>query len=456
MLGDVTAAGANENDDEERTAQKRERARARAGSMTITDGDVVFREREASNAASEVSVSSAAPSPAKKRATESEGATPVAEAVEGAPAPTPSPSTSARKRGQRVSRELRRLTEEVFDGIYWRTSVTTTTTTTTMTETGTVVETLQEVEEDVVPVDSDSQEPDSEEDVAQADAAAPKDDAKSEVALQAAYLHSESARLRQAKEVGSIIVPDLNGQISMDGDYWKISESGRRRQRRDLQFFPTSHKLGSSTPSLPRAPPSPETQARRQARQMQVTAERRQERQEMQQRQNEAYAELVAFSLEGRVVVPQLLLGGEVAAENTAWVLANVDYIINVSGMRFAYGEHFVGEDRVLVLDVDDNVHSDMGVHFRNVADRVEAAIVAGKRVFIHCRQGRSRSAALVTAFLVLKRGMTLSAALQLVAEKNRGHNINAGFLRQLEQLECAHMGCAVSSIFQSREMRRQ
>ena len=272
--------------------------------------------------------------------------------------------------------------------------------------------------------------------------------------LSAFYPHSEAARLREAKVIGAVIVPDLNGKISMDGDYWKISETGRSRRRRELEFFPKTLKVGSSAPYVPRAPLSPESQERRRAEQSRVTAERRQEREERQARDNEEFAELVTFLSHGREVVTNVFLGGEIAAENNAWVQENVDFVVNISGKRFAYAALF-GEERVLTIDVDDNVHSDLMVHFVTVADRVHERVTAGARVFVHCRQGRSRSAALLAAYLVLKHSMTLSEALELISEKNRGHNINDGFLRQLQNLECSHLGLATSSIFQSKESRR-
>jgi hypothetical protein len=453
--------------DEENKARN-EKKRERPSSLaSIPDSDVVLVERELSSAASDFSVSSAPASPGFKRAAVDSFVTPSPVAptpVAAPPPPSVSPSLSARKRGpgQRVSRELRRLTEEVFDGVYWRTSVITTTTTTITSDAGTTVETLQEVEEDVQEVDEDAK---SAESVAEEEQQEEEEEAE-ELALPAlqmdneemagAYLHSEAARLRQAKEVGNVFVPDLNGQVSMDGEYWKICDTGRRRQRRSLEFFPRSLKLGATAPSAPRAPLSPESVARRREVQMRVTAERRQEREEVQARNNATYQELVGFLSVGREIVPLLYLGGEVAADNTAWVTANVDFIVNCSGKRHPYDGTFASDERLLMIDVDDNVHCDIRQHFAAVAARLEAVIASGRRAFVHCRQGRSRSVSLVVAFLVLKRNMTLSDALQLVAEKNRGHSINEGFLRQLQALECAHRGLTVSSIFQSKETRRQ
>src|SRR5262249_999438 len=149
--------------------------------------------------------------------------------------------------------------------------------------------------------------------------------------------------------------------------------------------------------------------------------------------------DLVHFLSHGRQVVPNLFIGGRLVAENDEWLDASVDFIINVSGKRFAYFERFA--DRMASIELDDNAHADAAQLVAGTADRLATLLDAGKRVLLHCWQGKSRSAALITAFLILKRGMTLVGALELMAEKNRGHMINAGFMQQLERLECRHRG---------------
>jgi protein-tyrosine phosphatase len=56
--------------------------------------------------------------------------------------------------------------------------------------------------------------------------------------------------------------------------------------------------------------------------------------------------------------------------------------------------------------------------------------------VLVHCSQGRSRSAALVTAYIAAVQGVSVAAALQLVQARRSIANPNIGFQRQLMALE--------------------
>lgn len=58
----------------------------------------------------------------------------------------------------------------------------------------------------------------------------------------------------------------------------------------------------------------------------------------------------------------------------------------------------------------------------------------AGK-ILVHCAMGRSRSATLVLAYLMIHKNMTLVDAIQQVA-KNRCVLPNRGFLKQLRELD--------------------
>jgi protein-tyrosine phosphatase len=62
-------------------------------------------------------------------------------------------------------------------------------------------------------------------------------------------------------------------------------------------------------------------------------------------------------------------------------------------------------------------------------------------------RQGKSRSATFIAAYLVAKCDMSLAAALDLITHKNDGHKINDGFLRQLMHWECQVRNLPQSSL---------
>lgn len=69
--------------------------------------------------------------------------------------------------------------------------------------------------------------------------------------------------------------------------------------------------------------------------------------------------------------------------------------------------------------------------YFEQAAQFIDDALRQNGKVLVHCRQGISRSATLVIAFLMIKRGMNVQEAVRRV--RNRREVIpNEGFLKQL------------------------
>ncbi|KAK8744241.1 hypothetical protein OTU49_001079 [Cherax quadricarinatus] len=73
--------------------------------------------------------------------------------------------------------------------------------------------------------------------------------------------------------------------------------------------------------------------------------------------------------------------------------------------------------------------------YLRDAADFIDGALKSGGRVLVHCQCGISRSAVLVVAFLMLKRGMNVQTALANI-KKKRSIFPNQGFLSQLCDLD--------------------
>lgn len=65
------------------------------------------------------------------------------------------------------------------------------------------------------------------------------------------------------------------------------------------------------------------------------------------------------------------------------------------------------------------------------ITNDIHASLTTGKKIYVHCFMGRSRSAAIVTAYLVRYLGMPLDEAISFLRKK-RSININHGFKKQL------------------------
>lgn len=69
--------------------------------------------------------------------------------------------------------------------------------------------------------------------------------------------------------------------------------------------------------------------------------------------------------------------------------------------------------------------------HFNESSDFIHEALIMGGKVLVHCGEGISRSATIVLAYLMIKRGFT---AQESVAQVRRHRSIlpNCGFLKQI------------------------
>lgn len=78
-------------------------------------------------------------------------------------------------------------------------------------------------------------------------------------------------------------------------------------------------------------------------------------------------------------------------------------------------------------------------IHFQHVLrirDLLCSAIASGGTVLVHCFMGKSRSAAIIAAYLIARHRMTVHESLAFLTAIRPQIQPNTGFLRQLAQFE--------------------
>ncbi|XP_077363539.1 dual specificity protein phosphatase 18 [Festucalex cinctus] len=131
-------------------------------------------------------------------------------------------------------------------------------------------------------------------------------------------------------------------------------------------------------------------------------------------------------------ITPTLFLGGADAALNGALVARKgITLIVNVTLSHPCPPYPGVEVLRVPVRDLPD---ARLGDHFEAVGRRIHANRPGA--TLVHCAAGRSRSPALVMAYLMRYRGVSLRRAHLWVRDLRPGVSVNAGFWEQLLRYE--------------------
>lgn len=111
-------------------------------------------------------------------------------------------------------------------------------------------------------------------------------------------------------------------------------------------------------------------------------------------------------------VAPALFLGNaRAAAAPELLARAGVTLCVNVSRQQPGPRAPGVAELRVPVFD---DPAEDLLAHLEPTCAAIEAAVRAGGACLVYCKNGRSRSAAVCTAYLMRHRGLSLAQAFQV------------------------------------------
>ncbi|EJD42233.1 phosphatases II [Auricularia subglabra TFB-10046 SS5] len=136
-------------------------------------------------------------------------------------------------------------------------------------------------------------------------------------------------------------------------------------------------------------------------------------------------------------IVPGLFLGSWKAAHDVdALRRAGITHVLTAMALGFIKLENLASAEpafTLLQLPILDSIHFDLIPLLPQCVQFIQDALDSGGKVLVHCFAGVSRSATVVTAYLVASRGLAPIEALQLVRKHRPCVAPNAGFVRQLE-----------------------
>ena len=96
----------------------------------------------------------------------------------------------------------------------------------------------------------------------------------------------------------------------------------------------------------------------------------------------------------------------------------------------------YVKYENYMHLKIDDEPHENLLNFIKQGVCFIHKYISSGKNVFVHCHLGKSRSVAIIRAYLMIYNNMTYKQAKSYVKTRRHIAEPNPGFETQLNQFE--------------------
>ncbi|KAF8555573.1 phosphatases II [Imleria badia] len=110
--------------------------------------------------------------------------------------------------------------------------------------------------------------------------------------------------------------------------------------------------------------------------------------------------------------------------------------------------EHtFDPQPNAMVISVQDSEYEDLLIHLPGACHFIETALSSGGKVLVHCVMGISRSATVISAYLMVSQRLSVSAAIQYIRKRRPEIHPNYGFVKQLHAFsQCRHRPSCTNS----------
>ncbi|NXL89146.1 DUS28 phosphatase, partial [Alectura lathami] len=144
-------------------------------------------------------------------------------------------------------------------------------------------------------------------------------------------------------------------------------------------------------------------------------------------------APLATSAAVGRVTASLLIGSARTACNKELLAREGVTFCVNVTRQQPFPGLRHVRGMRVPVFD---DPAEDLYRYFEQCGHAIEEAVGSGGKCLVYCKNGRSRSAAVCTAYLMRHRHLALRDAFEMVKAARPVAEPNAGFWSQLQRYE--------------------
>ncbi|NWY61638.1 DUS28 phosphatase, partial [Chionis minor] len=135
----------------------------------------------------------------------------------------------------------------------------------------------------------------------------------------------------------------------------------------------------------------------------------------------------------GKVTSSLLISNARAACNEDLLAREGVTFCVNVTRQQPFPSPRRVRGMRVPVFD---DPAEDLYRYFEACGDAIEEAVRSGGKCLVYCKNGRSRSAAICTAYLMRHRKLPLKDAFQTVKTARPAAEPNPGFWSQLQRYE--------------------
>uniref|UniRef100_A0A8C9FDC2 Dual specificity phosphatase 28 n=1 Tax=Pavo cristatus TaxID=9049 RepID=A0A8C9FDC2_PAVCR len=144
-------------------------------------------------------------------------------------------------------------------------------------------------------------------------------------------------------------------------------------------------------------------------------------------------APLASSTAVGKVTASLLISNARMACNAEMLAQEGVTFCVNVTRQQPFPS---LQQARGMRVPVFDDPAEDLYRYFEQCSDAIEEAVKSGGKCLVYCKNGRSRSATICTAYLMRHRNLPLKDAFEVVKAARPVAEPNAGFWSQLQRYE--------------------